>query len=61
MPMERQGTCLGNVPRKRKEEVKLTFQKHREGMLKQKGVEDGRSLMLRKVLLKLEAEVEKPV
>jgi hypothetical protein len=37
MPMERHGTCLGNVPRKRnKEEVKLTFQKHREGMLKQK-------------------------
>jgi hypothetical protein len=26
-----------------------------------KGVEDGRSLMLRKILLKLEAEVEKPM
>jgi hypothetical protein len=37
MPMERQGTCLGTISRKRnKEEVKLTFQKQREGMLKQK-------------------------
>ena len=37
MPVERHGTCLGNVPRKRKkEEVKLTFQKHKEGMLKKK-------------------------
>jgi hypothetical protein len=37
MPVERQGTCLGNVPRKIKnEEVKLTFQKNREGMLKHK-------------------------
>jgi hypothetical protein len=37
MPVERQGTCLGNVLRKiNKEEVKLTFQKHKEEMLKQK-------------------------
>jgi hypothetical protein len=37
MHVERQGTCLGNDSRKRKkDEVKLTFQKHREGMLKQK-------------------------
>jgi hypothetical protein len=35
--VERQGTSLGNVPRKRKKEkVKLTFQKHRGGMLKHK-------------------------
>jgi hypothetical protein len=35
--VERQVTSLGNVPRKRKKEkVKLTFRKHREGMLKQK-------------------------
>jgi hypothetical protein len=43
MPVERQDTCLGNVPRKRiKEEVKITFQNHREEMLKQKeqGMED---------------------
>jgi hypothetical protein len=38
MSVARQGTCLGNVPRGRtnKKEVKLTFQKHKEGMLKQK-------------------------
>jgi hypothetical protein len=37
MPMERKGTCLGNALRKRKkEEVKLTFKKHKEDMLKQK-------------------------
>jgi hypothetical protein len=37
MPVERHGTCLGNFPRKRnKEEVKLTFQKNIEEMLKQK-------------------------
>jgi hypothetical protein len=37
MPVEIQGTCLRNAPRKRKKgEVKLTFEKHREGMLKQK-------------------------
>ena len=37
MPVERHGTCLGNVSRKiKKEEVKLTFQNNREGMLKQK-------------------------
>jgi hypothetical protein len=34
--VENQDTSLGNVPRKRKEEVKLTFQKHKKGMLKQK-------------------------
>jgi hypothetical protein len=35
MPLEIQGTYLGNVSRKRKkEEVKLTFQKQRERMLK---------------------------
>jgi hypothetical protein len=35
MPVERQDTCLGNVLRRRnKEEEKLTFQKHREEMLK---------------------------
>jgi hypothetical protein len=34
--MEIQGTCLGNAPRKRKKEEKLTFQKHKEGMSKHK-------------------------
>jgi hypothetical protein len=35
--MERQGTCIGNSPKKiKKEEVNLTFQKHREEMLKRK-------------------------
>jgi hypothetical protein len=35
MPVERQETCLGNVLRKRnKEEGKLTFLKHKKGMLK---------------------------
>ena len=37
IPMENQGTSLGNVPREiKKEKVNLTFRKHREGMLKQK-------------------------
>jgi hypothetical protein len=36
MPVERQGTCLGNALRKRKKEEKLTFHKNKEGMLKQK-------------------------
>jgi hypothetical protein len=36
IPMERHDTCLGNAPRERKEEVKLTFIKRRSGMLKQK-------------------------
>ena len=37
MHVERQDTCPRNVLRKiKKEEVKLTFQKHRKGMLKQK-------------------------
>jgi hypothetical protein len=37
MHVERQGTYLGNIPRKiNKEEVRLTFQKHGEEMLKQK-------------------------
>jgi hypothetical protein len=31
------------------------------GNVEAEGAEDGRSMMLRKVLLKLEAEVEKPV
>jgi hypothetical protein len=35
-PVERQGTCLGNASRKRKEEEKLTFRKHIERMLKQR-------------------------
>jgi hypothetical protein len=34
--MERQDTCLGNVPRRRRKEENLTFQKHDEEMLKQK-------------------------
>jgi hypothetical protein len=35
--VENHDTSLGNVPRKRKkEEVKLTFQKNIKGMLKQK-------------------------
>jgi hypothetical protein len=34
--MERHDTYLGNVPRGRKTEVKLTFWKHIRGMLKQK-------------------------
>jgi hypothetical protein len=34
--VERQDVRLGNVPRERKKEkVKLTFQKHKGGMLKQ--------------------------
>ena len=36
MHVERHGTCIGSVPRKIKEEEKLTFQNHREGMLKEK-------------------------
>jgi hypothetical protein len=37
MLVERQDTCLGNVPRKiNNEEVKLTFQKNKKGMLKKK-------------------------
>jgi hypothetical protein len=38
MPVERQGICLGNVLRgKRNKEVeKLTFSKLKEGMLRQK-------------------------
>jgi hypothetical protein len=37
MPMERHDTCLRNVPIKiKKEEVRLTFQKPIEDMLKQK-------------------------
>jgi hypothetical protein len=36
MPMERHGTCLGNAPRKKNKEEKLTFQKHKERMLKQR-------------------------
>jgi hypothetical protein len=37
MPVERHDTCLGNVPRKiNMEEVKLTFHKHKKGMLKGK-------------------------
>jgi hypothetical protein len=37
MYVERQDICLGNVLRKKKEdEVKLTFQRHREEMLKKK-------------------------
>ena len=35
--MERRDIILGNVPREtKKEKVKLTFRKHRKGMLKQK-------------------------
>jgi hypothetical protein len=36
MPVERQDTCLGNVPRKRRKEETLTFQKQGKEMLKQK-------------------------
>jgi hypothetical protein len=36
MPLERQGTCIGNVPRRRRNDEKLIFQKHNEEMLKQK-------------------------
>jgi hypothetical protein len=36
MPVEKHGICLGIVPRERKKEVKLTFQKHRSEMLRQK-------------------------
>jgi hypothetical protein len=55
-------TCLGNVPRRRKkEEVKITFQKNREEMLKDKEQRNGISLMLRKVLLKPKEEVERPM
>jgi hypothetical protein len=36
MPVERHDTCLGNAPRERKKEGKVTFQKHKKGMLKQK-------------------------
>jgi hypothetical protein len=35
MPVEKQGICLGIVPRGRKE-VKITFWKHRDEMLRQK-------------------------
>jgi hypothetical protein len=36
MHVERQGTCLWNSLRKRNKEEKLTFQKHKEVMLKKK-------------------------
>jgi hypothetical protein len=36
MPVERQVTCLGNASRERNKEVKLTFQKRRSEMLRQK-------------------------
>ena len=36
MPVERQGTCLGNAQRKQKKEEMLTFHKHREELLKKK-------------------------
>jgi hypothetical protein len=36
MPVERQDTCLGNAPRRRRKEEKLTFQKPSEEMLKQR-------------------------
>jgi hypothetical protein len=36
MPMERQDTCLGNIPRRGRKEEKLTFQKHNEDILRQK-------------------------
>jgi hypothetical protein len=35
--VEIKGTCLGNVPRKRKKEEKLISQKRSEEMLRQKG------------------------
>jgi hypothetical protein len=35
MPVEKHDTCLGIVPRGRKE-VKLTFRKHRNEMLRKK-------------------------
>jgi hypothetical protein len=34
--MEILGTCLGNVPRRRMKEEKLTFQKNNKEMLRQK-------------------------
>jgi hypothetical protein len=43
MPVERHDTCLGNAPRERKkEEVKLTFQKHRRRNVEAEGAEDGK-------------------
>jgi hypothetical protein len=55
-------TCLGNALRKRKkEEVKLTFREAQKRNVEAEGAEYGRSFMMRKVLLKPEKEVEKPV
>jgi hypothetical protein len=55
--MEKHDTCIWIVMRGRKEE-KLTFQKHRRNMLRQEGEKDGRSLMMKKVLLKQEPKTK---
>jgi hypothetical protein len=60
MPVERQDTSLRIASRERKE-VKNTSQRCRSEMLRQKVQKDGRSLMMKKVLLKKEPETEKPV
>jgi hypothetical protein len=57
MPTGKHDICFGIVPRERKE-VKLTYQKR---YVETKHAEDGRSLMMKKVLLKQEPEIEKPV
>jgi hypothetical protein len=54
MPAERQDICLGIAPRER-EEVKLTFRKCRSKDAEAEGAEDGRSLMMKKILLKARA------
>jgi hypothetical protein len=61
MHVEKQGTCLGIVPRERNKEVKLTFWKCRRGMLRYKVHKDGRCLMMKKFLLNPEKKIERPM
>jgi hypothetical protein len=48
-------------PEKKKEEGEAHISEERQRDVEAEGAEDGASLMLRKVLLKPEAEIEKPV
>jgi hypothetical protein len=48
-------------PKKGKEGGKYNISKAQRGNVEEKGVEDGRSMMLMKVLLKPKAEVENPL
>jgi hypothetical protein len=60
MHVEIQDTCLGNAPREKKKEVKLTFRKQKR-YVEAEGTEDGRSLMMKKVIIKPEPKIENPM